>query len=115
MEWWQTLIQLAVAGGAGSLLTTAVTSYSQRRKVSAEASKAGADAASILTDTAMKAAEKAIAEVERQATSLRKDLRETRDEMRAMRRHMGTLETLLRTSGVPVPEFVWPPQRNGVT
>lgn len=113
MEWWQTLIQLAVAGGAGSLLTTAVTSFSERRTVNAEASKTGADAASILTDTALKAAEKAIAEVERQASSLRAELRETRAEMRALRGHMGTLETLLRSSGIPVPEFVWPP-RNGV-
>lgn len=115
MQWWQTLIQLAVAGGAGSLLTTAVTSFSQRRKVSAEASRAGADAVSILTDTAMKAAEKAIAEVERQAESLRVDLRETRDELRALRGHLVTLETLLRTTGVPVPEFAWPPRRNGVS
>jgi hypothetical protein len=27
---------------------------------------------------------------------------------------MGVLEGLLRERGLPVPELVWPPQRNGV-
>lgn len=114
MTWWQTLIQLAVAGGAGSLLTTAVTSFSQRRKVSAEASKAGADAASILTDTALKAATTSIENLEQQAEKLTKQLERTTEELQAVRRHMGVLEGLLRQQGVPVPELVWPPPRNGI-
>lgn len=83
--------------------------------------KNGADAASVLTDRALKAAEAAITNVEKQADKLGRqlektqgELEKTRDELRAVRVHMDVLEGLLRERGVPVPQLVWPPQRNGV-
>jgi hypothetical protein len=69
--------------------------------------KNGADAASVLTDRALNAATKSIENLEKQ-------LERTTEELRAVRRHMTVLEGLLRQSGVTVPEFDWPPRRNGV-
>lgn len=107
MTLWATLLQLAVAGSAGGLLTNVVRSLSERRKVSAEATKTGADAQAILTDTALKAATRSIESLERR-------LEQTTTELQAVRHHMGVLEVLLRQRGVPVPDMAWPPQRNGV-
>lgn len=76
--------------------------------------KNGADAASVLTDRALKAATTSIENLEKHAEKLSVQLDRTTDELRALRRHLGVLESLLRDRGVPVPDFVYPPQRNGV-
>lgn len=113
MTWWVTLVQLAVAGGAGGLLTNVIRSLSERRKVSAEATKTGADAQAILTDTALKAATRSIENLEKHAEKLSAQLERTTDELRALRGHMDVVEQLLRQHQIPAPEFVWP-RRNGV-
>ena len=100
---------LSILGGC-SFIGTGIVAVSQRRKVRA-------DAASVLTDSAMKV----LTSVEQRAEKLGKQLEETQEkldetqgELRAVRRHMGVLEELLRSVGVPVPDLVWPPRRNGV-
>jgi uncharacterized membrane protein len=99
---------LSILGGC-SFIGTGIVAVSQRRKVRA-------DAASVLTDSAMKvltSVEQRAEKLGRQLEATREKLDETQDEMRAMRRHMGVLEDLLRSRGVPIPEFRWP-QRNGI-
>jgi DNA repair ATPase RecN len=115
-------LQIGAALGGLTFFGGIITALAIWRKSKAEARKAGADAVSVLTDTALKAASTAIAKVEQQAEKLghqlertQGELEKTRDELQAVRRHMGVLEGLLRQQGVPVPELVWPPMRNGVS
>jgi hypothetical protein len=109
-----TLLQIGAALGGLTFVGGIITALAMWKK-------SGADAASVLTDRALKAATTAIEKVEQRAEKLGLQLEKTQDqlektqsELRAVRRHMGVLETLLRAQGVPVPELVWPPHRNGV-
>ncbi len=101
MTW---ILQVAAALGGLTFFGGIITALAVWRKSKSEAKKTDIDAASVLTDSALKIVK-----------DLRTELRETRTEMHALREHMGTLEDLLRQRGVPVPQFRWPPQRNGVS
>lgn len=101
------LLQISAALGGLTFVGGLITALALWRKTSAEARKIGVDTASVLTDTALKAATRSIENLEKQLES-------TSDQLRALRRHMTVLEGLLRQSGVSVPEFDWPPYRNGV-
>lgn len=92
---------LSILGGC-SFVGTGIVAFANRRKVRADATKAGADAAAVLTESALSI-----------VGELRGQLESTSKELKALRLHMGVLETLLRERGVPVPTFEWP-QRNGV-
>lgn len=111
MSW---LLQVGAALGGLTFIGGVITALALWRK-------SGADATSVLTDTALKAATEAIGQVEQQAVKLGTQLEKTqgeleltRDKLQAVLRHMRILEDLLRASGVAVPDFVYPPQRNGV-
>jgi SpoVK/Ycf46/Vps4 family AAA+-type ATPase len=115
---------LQICAGLGGLTFVGgiITALAMWRRTKAEVTKSGADAHAVLTETAMRAAEKAIAKVEERAEKLGEqldrtsdELEKTRGELQAVRRHMGVLEMLLRERGLPVPEFLWPPRRNGVS
>ncbi len=94
------LLQVGAALGGLTFIGGIITALALWRKN-------GADAASVLTDRALRAATTSIENLEKQLAS-------TTAELRALRRHMSALEGLLRQRGVSVPEFDWPPQRNGV-
>jgi DNA repair ATPase RecN len=117
---WEIVMQAAVSLGAGGIGAKVIQVFAQRRNVKAQASKTGADTTAILTDTALKAATAAIANIEQQAEKLGAQLEKTqgeleltRDKLQAVLRHMRVLDGLLRERGVTVPEFVYPPHRNG--
>lgn len=81
-----------VSLAAGSVPATAIYLWATRgkRKV---------DAAATLTGSALEFVQ-----------AMREEMDETNRELRALRRHVSTLETQMRRRGIPVPEFVWPPQ-----
>lgn len=108
-------LQICAALGGFTFVGGIITALAMWRKSKAEATKAGADAASVLTDRALRAATTSIENLEKHAEKLGQQLDRTTDELRALRRHMAVLEALLRDRGVPVPQFDWPPQRNGVS
>lgn len=89
--------------GACSFIGTGIVAFANRKKVRGEAAKAGADAAAVLTESALSIVE-----------DLRGELASARAEIRALRGHLGVVERLLRGQGLSVPEFDWPPPRNGV-
>jgi len=86
-----------------SLLGTLMFAWFQRKKVRAEVDRIGADASKVITE----AATDAVSLVSEQLKVLRGELVEARSEVAALRRHMEVLEALLRSNGVPAPEFIW--------
>ena len=105
-----TFLQFCAALGGLTFIATPITAVALWRKSKAEAKKINVDAASVLTDSALKV----LTSVDRRAEKLGLQLEETQDELRAVRSHLIVLEGLMRAHDVPVPPFVWPPQRNGV-
>lgn len=90
------LLQIGAVLGGLSFVGGIITAVALWRKTKA-------DAASVLTDSALSI-----------VTDLRGEIAVTRQEMRALRSHISRLEVLLRQHGVPIPDFDWPPPRNGV-
>lgn len=106
---WETVIRaLSVVGGIG-FVGTIVTALAMRRKVRADATKAGADAAKVLGDTAASLVTEVRADMAELRSEHRTEINEMHGEILALRRHVGVLEGLLRRHGIPVPEFARPP------
>lgn len=97
------VVTILVVIGACSWIGTGIVAFANRKKVRGEAAKAGADAAAVLTESALSV-----------VADLRGELASAREEIRALRRHLGVVERLMREQGVSMPEFDWPPHRNGV-
>lgn len=106
---WETVIRaLSVIGGIG-LPAAIVAALAMRRKVRADATKAGADAAAVLGDTAAAMVKETREDMAELRAEHRGEMASMRGEMSALRRHVGVLEGLLRVNGIPVPDFAWPP------
>lgn len=108
MNWAFGIQVLSVLGGvvsAGGI----VTALSLRKKVRAEAKKTGADTAEVLAGVGADLVTEVRADMRELKAEHRQEMREMQAEVRALRRHVGVLEGLLRTNGVTIPEFAWPP------
>lgn len=97
------LVQIGAVLGSLTFVGTVITALAMWRKSKSEAKKTDVDAVQVLTGTALTMVE-----------DMRAELAAARQEMKALRTHMGRLETLLRAAGMSVPEYDWPPHRNGV-
>lgn len=107
-----TLVAILAGLGGLSFVGTAINAYAQRRKIKAEEHKTGVDATAILTETATELLvplRAELRETRKEFADTRAELVETRAEVSALRGQLTVVEGLLRTNGIPIPEFVWPP------